>query len=39
MFVNRANEIRDRLKPFAANLRVLASDDRMTLYEIVSFPQ
>jgi len=38
MFVNRADEIRDRLKPFAENLRVLASDDRMTLYEIVSFP-
>jgi hypothetical protein len=38
MFVNRADEIRDRLKPFAAHLRVLASDDRMTLYEIVSFP-
>jgi hypothetical protein len=38
MFVNRAGEIRERLKPFAANLRVLASDDRMTLYEIVSFP-
>jgi hypothetical protein len=38
MFVDRAGEIRERLKPFAANLRVLASDDRMTLYEIVSFP-
>jgi len=38
MFVNRAGEIRERLKPFAAHLRVLASDDRMTLYEIVSFP-
>jgi hypothetical protein len=38
MFVNRADEIRERLKPFAPHLRVLASDDKMTLYEIVSFP-
>jgi|SRR5579872_216451 len=38
MFVNRATEIRERLKPFEQHLRVLASDDRMTLYEIVSFP-
>ena len=38
MFVNRAAEIRERLKPFSRHLRVLASDDRMTLYEIVSFP-
>jgi hypothetical protein len=38
MFVNRAAEIRERLQPFAEHLRVLASDDRMTLYEIVSFP-
>jgi hypothetical protein len=38
MFVNRAQEIRERLQPFEHHLRVLASDDRMTLYEIVSFP-
>ncbi len=38
MFVNRRDEIRARLEPFAPNLRLLASDDRMTLYEIVSFP-
>jgi hypothetical protein len=38
MFGPRADEIRGRLDPYAANLRELASDDRMTLYEIVSFP-
>lgn len=38
MFGPRADEIRGRLEPYAAHLRELASDDRMTLYEIVSFP-
>lgn len=38
MFAGRQDEIRRRLEPFAQYLRVLASDDRMTLYEIVSFP-
>lgn len=38
MFVGRQDEIRERLKPFAPNLRLLASDDRMSLYEIASFP-
>ena len=38
MFVGRQDEIRERLKPFAANLRLITSDDRMSLYEIVSFP-
>lgn len=38
MFAGRQDEIRQRLIPFAPNLHVLASDDRMTLYEIVSFP-
>jgi hypothetical protein len=38
MFAGRQDEIRQRLIPFALNLRVLAGDDRMTLYEIVSFP-
>jgi hypothetical protein len=38
MFVGRRDEIRERLKPFAANLRELSSDDRMSLYEIISFP-
>ena len=38
MFAGRDEEIRERLKPFAQHLRVLATDERMTLYEIVSFP-
>ena len=38
MFAGRQDEIRERLTPFAQHLRVLAADDRMTLYEIVSFP-
>ena len=38
MFGPRAAEIRQRLEPYAANLRALDSDGRMTLYEIVSYP-
>ena len=38
MFVARAAEIRTRLEPYSRHLRVLASDDAMTLYEVVSFP-
>jgi hypothetical protein len=38
MFAGRQDEIRERLTPFTANLRPLASDERMSLYEIVSFP-
>jgi hypothetical protein len=38
MFGPRAAEIRTRLEPFARHLRVLASDARMTLYDVVSFP-
>jgi hypothetical protein len=38
MFGPRREEIRARLLPYAANLRELSSDDRMTLYEIVTFP-
>jgi hypothetical protein len=38
MFGPRQDEIRSRLEPFAANLRVLASDERMTLYEVVRYP-
>jgi hypothetical protein len=38
MFGPRAEEIRIRLQPFRPHLRELASDDLMTLYEIVSFP-
>jgi hypothetical protein len=38
MFGPREQEIRRRLEPFSQHLRMLASDARMTLYEIVSFP-
>jgi len=38
MYVGRADEIRRRLEPFLPNLRVLASDERMTLYEVLRYP-
>lgn len=38
MFGPRAQEIRDRLVPFAPYLRELVSDRSMTLYEVVGFP-
>jgi hypothetical protein len=38
MYVNRRDEIRRRLVPYAANLKVLAEDERMTLYEVVKYP-
>lgn len=38
LFGSRAPEIRSRLEAYASNLKPLASDDRMTLYEIVTFP-
>jgi hypothetical protein len=38
LFGPRENEIRRRLAPYAANLMTLASDDRMTLYEVVTYP-
>jgi hypothetical protein len=38
MFVSRRTEIQERLVPYARHLRPLAWDDRMTLYEVVSFP-
>ena len=38
MYVNRQDEIRRRLAPYAANLRILAEDRRMTLYEVVKYP-
>ena len=38
MFGPRRGEIRARLLPYAAHLRELSSDERMTLYEIVTFP-
>jgi len=36
--VDRKDEIRRRLEPYAGNLRVLAEDPRMTLYEVVRYP-
>lgn len=38
MFGPREQEIRERLRPYARHLRELASDDAMTLFEIVTFP-
>ncbi|HTH02655.1 MAG TPA: hypothetical protein VL882_20415 [Vicinamibacterales bacterium] len=38
MYGPRAEEIRTKLKDFTPYLRLLANDDRMSLYEIVSFP-
>lgn len=38
MFGPRAEEIRSRLTPFLRHLRTVASDDGMTLYEVVTFP-
>ena len=38
LFGPRQDEIRRRLAPYAVNLMTLASDDRMTLYEVVKYP-
>jgi hypothetical protein len=38
MFAGRHEEIRRRLEPYRANLRTLASDERMTLFEVVRYP-
>ncbi|MGH9410399.1 MAG: hypothetical protein ACRD1V_13200 [Vicinamibacterales bacterium] len=38
MFGPRAGEIRRRLQAFTANLRLIAEDDRMALYEVVKYP-
>ena len=38
MYAGRHDEIRRRLEPYAGNLRVVAGDSRMTLYEVVKFP-
>jgi hypothetical protein len=37
MYAGREDEIRRRLEPFAGNLKILAADARMTLYEVVKF--
>ena len=38
MFGGRQAEIRARLEPYANNLRTLASDERMTLFEVTRYP-
>jgi hypothetical protein len=38
MYGPRAGEVREKLKDFARYLRPLASDQTMTLYELVAFP-
>jgi hypothetical protein len=38
MFAGRHEEIRARLERYRSNLRTLASDDRMTLFEVVRYP-
>jgi hypothetical protein len=38
MFGPRQDEIRRRLEPYAANLRLLGADSRMTLFEVVRYP-
>jgi hypothetical protein len=38
MYAGRQDDIRRRLEPYAGNLRTLADDPRMTLYEVVKFP-
>jgi hypothetical protein len=38
MYAGRHDEIRRRLEPYAGNLRVLAGDSRMTLFEVVKYP-
>jgi hypothetical protein len=38
MFAGRQDEIRRRLEPYLRNLRTLASDGRMTLFEVIRYP-
>jgi hypothetical protein len=38
MFAGRHDEIRRRLEPYAGNLKLLAEDPRMALYEVVRYP-
>ena len=38
MYVNRKDEIRQRLERYLPYLNALAGDDRMTVYEIVRYP-
>jgi hypothetical protein len=38
MYAGRQNEIRHRIERYLPNLKTLAADDRMTLYEVVRYP-
>jgi hypothetical protein len=38
MFGGRQHEIRRRLEAYAASLRLLSGDTRMSLYEVVRYP-
>jgi hypothetical protein len=38
MYVDRQAEIRSRLEPYLPYLTTLASDERMTIYEVVRYP-
>jgi hypothetical protein len=38
MFAGRQDEIRTRLEPYLKNLRTMASDQRMTLFEVLRYP-
>ena len=38
MYAGRHDEIRSRLQPYLGNLRTMADDERMTLYEVLRFP-
>ena len=38
MYAGRESEIRRRLEPYASNLKMLADNPRMTLYEVVKIP-
>jgi len=38
MYVNRKDEIRQRLEPYLPNLNALAGDEQMTIYEVLRYP-
>ena len=38
MYAGRQEEIRRRLEPYLSNLRLLAEDSRMSVYEVIRYP-
>jgi hypothetical protein len=38
MYVDRRDEIRQRLEAYRRNLNPIAGDDRMTIYEVMVYP-